>query len=1158
MAVTGTNSLNFATGLDNTGLLTGSASAVNIISRMASTIARINPFAAIAVTAAAAFGVVANQAYKLAREFEQAMKEVETISAATQENFKGMSSAVFALSKISPDGPVKLAKAFYQIVSAGYDGAAGLKLLETATKAATAGVTTTQVAADGITTVLNAFKLEAKEADEVADAMFQTVKLGKTTFEELSSTLSTAAPLAAATGFSYQELLAAVASLTKQGVPTAQAMTQVRAALESVGEVLGDGAAKSMTFQNAMQSIYDIAGGSQVKLKELTGRMEAMSAVLGLAGPKAAGAAKDLDAVNKSAGEAGKAFSTMTGSNINEWSILSNKIKTTTEDIGKSVVEISSGVAKFLNTTIDGTNTLQKSFEDQRTELYRLEGALRSTNEGTAEFERLRKLILDNYPEFIGEIDAEKASTEDLLTVLNDVNEAYKQRYKLEQRKKTIKEAVDAEVVIENNLDENKAKFRATLAELQRVVDDKGSGVKLKINFNEDDDTILKSVKAQLAKVNGALDTRVNTGEKYEKSIKGFASGYLTTLNQTVLQQNKLTTSLTEQTGVVSGLIDLDKTRTLNELRSAKGRSEGIRAINAAMKESDLTPFRGSGLEEVDNAIKAREVIVEKFARIDEAKDLPSLKPYLDSELTEIQAYAKARERELTFTDKANPKGGDPDKQTLESQLKEIEARYKAYFSLVRAGYLDLANENYAALLTQGDDFNDYLDRRIAAAKSAKEKEFLILAKAPKQVETVLSEELLGLYKGQSPSGIKRGPTAAEQLSKTKPGIPEALKIETNPSREEKTANEKLIGAMYNVADGLYGVADLYTSITGDEETGQRIKQVAGVAEGVGMIASGNIVGGAMKALTSAISVEIESETAKFQDAIDELNKSIAKLDYAISRSFGSDKVSSRKEAIDQLTELQTQANLATQAEKEAEKHVKLLGITIGKKGKGSGTDQAKLDEIAQAAEDARRKVDELKDQLNQLYTGTTASGIADSITQGFRDGKKAAIDFAEDFKSLMQNALLQAFQINYLEDQIKIFYDLFAEAGSDGSYTAAEIESLRGFYTTMIDGAQDDLDAINAILEGSGIGALGSQAADNRTGLSGAITAITEDTANLLAGYMNAVRLDIKTGLEIAVTNSNYLSQIALNTSYNHYLESIDRRFTTIESAILQFQARG
>ena len=136
------------------------------------------------------------------------------------------------------------------------------------------------------------------------------------------------------------------------------------------------------------------------------------------------------------------------------------------------------------------------------------------------------------------------------------------------------------------------------------------------------------------------------------------------------------------------------------------------------------------------------------------------------------------------------------------------------------------------------------------------------------------------------------------------------------------------------------------------------------------------------------------------------------------------------------------------------------------KKVKGSGTDPAKLEELEERAEEARRRAEELRQQLDELYTGTTQATIVDSIISGLKEGKRSVEDFADNFKDLMQDALLQAFQTKYLEKEIEKFYDSFANAGVDGNYTAGEIEALRNLYNQMINGAQDDLDAINQILE--------------------------------------------------------------------------------------------
>ena len=86
--------------------------------------------------------------------------------------------------------------------------------------------------------------MSAEEAGTVSDQLFTTVRLGKTTFGELGASIAQVAPIAAAYGISIDQVLGAVASLTKQGTPTAQAMTQIRAAIQGTAGELGDAAFK--------------------------------------------------------------------------------------------------------------------------------------------------------------------------------------------------------------------------------------------------------------------------------------------------------------------------------------------------------------------------------------------------------------------------------------------------------------------------------------------------------------------------------------------------------------------------------------------------------------------------------------------------------------------------------------------------------------------------------------------------------------------------------------------------------------------------------------------------------------------------------------------------------------------------------------------------
>ncbi len=718
MAVRGDNSLYFSTGLDNDGLKTGANEATGIVQGLAGTISKINPFAALALGAVSAFAIIASSAFKMMREFEQAMKEVETISAATQANFKGISAEVFALSKMSPDGPTKLAKAYYQIVSAGYDGAAGMRLLETASKAATAGVTNTETAADGITTVLNAFKIEASEADAVADAMFTTVRLGKTTFEQLSSTLSQAAPLAAATGFSYQELLAAVASLTKQGVPTAQAMTQIRSGIESVSEVLGDGAAKSMTLQNAFQAIYDKAGGSQTKLKELTGRMEAMSAILGVTGVNAEGAAKDLEALGDSAGSAEDAFKRMAGSNINEWAILGNKIKATTADIGSSILEISSGVAKFLNSALEDSDALEKGYEKQRLELIRLENTLKDTVEGSEDWNTVRDKILKSFPDHIGGIDGEKVSTQQLLGVLDKVNESYRERYKLQVRANDLKQKEEIVANIELNSEDLEVNFQKTIDRL--ILIGEKEGVELKIGY----DSSIEEVEAELKKVDKAFDTFYGEG-KERRVIKGVANEDFRLLKQYQRDLLSLEDELKDAQTTRNETASDNRKAAQLDLQDLKKREEAIILIGKAMKESDFANYTGSGIDKVDEAIESRRKITDQFKTIDQAKTIESLKPFLDNELEEIEAYAQKKFRLLNTGGGGTP---DLDPEAYEKSLKDRQEQYETYLIVSKQIGEKAAREQFESLLKMGENFGEFLQNQLKETTSAARQQAIAVA----------------------------------------------------------------------------------------------------------------------------------------------------------------------------------------------------------------------------------------------------------------------------------------------------------------------------------------------------------------------------------------------------------------------------------------------
>lgn len=341
--------LYFATGIDNSGLYSGRQEAMGIIKAMAGEITAFDVFGGIGISAGIAFAQAAKGAYEFEKQFQHSMKEVATLSSGIKGSLTDYMNQVMKITRTVPVEANEAAKALYQIVSAGHDGADGMKVLEVSAKAAVGGVTDTATAADAITTLLNAYKLDVSEAENLSDQLFTTVRLGKTSFGELGKSIAQVAPVAAAYGVEIDQVLAAVATLTKQGTPTAQAMTQIRASIIAVSKVLGDGAFDNRTYQEALAEVARQAEGSESKLRELVPEVEAVNAVLGLTGINVKEAAGHLEEMQNATGAAEAAFKEMASSAENQMKLLGNNITAALRPLGKEILKEISSAAQSMN-----------------------------------------------------------------------------------------------------------------------------------------------------------------------------------------------------------------------------------------------------------------------------------------------------------------------------------------------------------------------------------------------------------------------------------------------------------------------------------------------------------------------------------------------------------------------------------------------------------------------------------------------------------------------------------------------------------------------------------------------------------------------------------------------------------------------------------------
>ncbi len=272
--------------------------------------------------AAAGVGVIAVSKFA---KFDKSIREISTLLGDVTENdIKVMGEEVKQMSIEFGQSIDKMAKAKYDIISAGFTEAAdSAELLAVASKLATGGAADVAQTTDVLTSVLNAYGASAKDATKFSDALFTTVRLGKTTVAELSAGLGRAAAVAPTVGVSFDELSAAIATLTAGGQNTDEVMTALTAtmsmflkpsgdlkkAIQGAGFASGTAAVKSVGFFKALQLVTE--GATEAELASRFPNMRAMKGVFPLIGTLAEKMGDNLSEMGKKAGATEEAFKKM-------------------------------------------------------------------------------------------------------------------------------------------------------------------------------------------------------------------------------------------------------------------------------------------------------------------------------------------------------------------------------------------------------------------------------------------------------------------------------------------------------------------------------------------------------------------------------------------------------------------------------------------------------------------------------------------------------------------------------------------------------------------------------------------------------------------------------------------------------------------------------
>jgi hypothetical protein len=280
---------------------------------------------------------------------------------------------------------------------------------------------------------------------------------------------------------------------------------------------------------------------------------------------------------------------------------------------------------------------------------------------------------------------------------------------------------------------------------------------------------------------------------------------------------------------------------------------------------------------------------------------------------------------------------------------------------------------------------------------------------------------------------------------------------------------------------------------------------------------------GAAVSLFSTLMAAIPSQAAKFQAQIDLINKSLEKQQQLIALSA---RIGGGQEARQGDLDLLNKKKAANDA--QMAKDQKIMNSWIDFFG---SKERAQADYNKRLEEGAIIDADILKSQQDYaefITGGMTEMSIADSIAQGFEDGKSSAADFADTFNDFMRTAINGALE-DMLKPDVAAWYKKFAEyMTSDGGLNPWEVADLKIDWDKIIKNGEANREALYKI---TGISPSDGTLSQPSSLTSTIQRSITEDTATEWVGLIRKQADDIRVTRDYSKLSVDRLIGIENNT---------------------------
>lgn len=282
---------------------------------------------------------------------------------------------VLDFSKTSVKSMTDINSALYTAAQAGIKWSDSLDFMSKAEQLAVANNANLNMTVDLLTGTMNAYGYKISDVGHLNDVFFTSTLIGKQTIDSLAQSMGQVVGIAANFGVSFEQLSAAISTLTAKGMETSEAITAVKGVITTIvsPSVEAANAAKALGlnfsasslqargFSGMLSDIRTATGGSADKMAVLFNEVRALNGAMQLTGDGMTFFNSALQQINNSTGSSEAAYKKMVDTFSNQSQMLINTAKVMLVDVGSKLEPVAAGIAGSFAQVLNGIDAGVKS-----------------------------------------------------------------------------------------------------------------------------------------------------------------------------------------------------------------------------------------------------------------------------------------------------------------------------------------------------------------------------------------------------------------------------------------------------------------------------------------------------------------------------------------------------------------------------------------------------------------------------------------------------------------------------------------------------------------------------------------------------------------------------------------------------------------------------